>query len=130
MTTKRKCTRKPCRIQSHHHFLSYLSVSSPPKRKLLVRSATSKEIQGLSDLVFNLASNTKVKLNATQRSTLKRHRNRILQLITTPSIPKRRTLLQHGGFLQAVLLPIVASAVVEAGTSLINSLFKINENVK
>lgn len=111
-------------MQNHSHFLSYLATCSKRQRPLLMRSATNSEIRSLSDLVFTLAANKNIRVSPVLRTALSKHKSRILKVITTPSIKARRETLQHGGFLQALLLPVIATLAAEAGSSLVSSLLK------
>lgn len=126
MTRRSKCNY-PCRIHNHRHFIAYLASCKQNRRCALVKTAGSDEIRSLSDLAYNLSANQQLRIKQRHLEELKKHKPRLLKLVTTRSISSRRKLLQHGGFLQALLVPLLATLATEAGQSLLRSLFKQND---
>lgn len=89
-----------------------------------MRFANNDEVRSLSDFTFNVAANKNIRIKPKQRKELQKHKNRIIKVITTRSVARRRKLLQHGGFLQALMIPLLTSLATEVGQQLITSLFK------
>jgi hypothetical protein len=108
------------RLKTHIDELRVLKKAKPSLRKALLKSADNSLICCLSECSHNIL-NGNVKLSPAQKKALQRHRNNLRQLATkkVPLKRKRELLAQRGGFLPALIGPILGIAA-----SLIPQLLK------
>ena len=109
------------RLKANVAFLRLLNKASAPQRKQLVRVANSEQIKSVCECAYNILRKN-VHLSPKQLKKLRKY-SRFVYIAADRSVPlkkKQRTIEQSGGFLPALLIPIltsilggVASSVVE-----------------
>ena len=106
------------RLRSNLDELKVLRKAKPKLRKSIIRAAEKDLITCLSECSHNVL-NGNIQLSAKDKKALKRHRKALRELAKKKlSTTKRRNLLvQRGGFLPALLAPILTVA-----TTLLTSL--------
>ena len=108
---KRKQTEK---LEKYIDLLELLLEATPHQRKLLIEMANGDFLSLISDCCLNVL-NGNVPLEPTRKKRLRKYAPTMRQLISkgdrNKSLKqKRKLMLQHGGFLPALLAPIVGLA--------------------
>ena len=96
------------RLKKHAHSIHVLSKGTPEVCKALIRAGNKDLIQCLCEISHNtLKGNVPVTIE--QKRKLYRYRNIVRELANkrTKSLSKKRKLLQKGGFIGALLGPII-----------------------
>lgn len=96
------------KIKKHAAILKYLAnTASPSTCKSFINTANKEMIDVLCECGLNIL-NGNVHLTANQRKQLNRHKNN-LRCVTSKKTPlkEKKNLLQKGGFLKALLAPIL-----------------------
>jgi hypothetical protein len=99
------------RIERNLFFLKQLCKKPPKDRKILLRSCDNDLINSICEVADNtLLGNVKVKKN--HLKVLKKHANHLKKLRDRKVSVKRKraVLVQNGGFLPALLAPIISLA--------------------
>ena len=106
------------RFKNHIDELKVLKKAKPALRKSILKAADKDLICCLSDCCHNIL-NGNIRLNASQKKSLQRHRKNLRKIATKRTTVKKRRdiLVQKGGFLPALLAPIIGVAA-----SIISSL--------
>jgi hypothetical protein len=106
------------RLKNHLEELKVLQKAKPNLRKNILKAADNSLIQCLCECSHNIL-NGNIKLTSGQKKTLKKHRSNIRLLARREGgVRKKRDLLvQSGGFLPALLVPVLSVAA-----SIISSL--------
>ncbi len=99
------------RVKKHLHTLKLLKTAKPKLRKSLLAQSDNDLIQCLCECCHNVL-NGNIKLSPKQKKALSRHKKHLRNLTTKKlSLKKKRHLLvQKGGFLPALLGPIIGIA--------------------
>ncbi len=102
---------KAQRLKKHFDLLKVLKNSKPNQRKALLQAVEEPVIICICECVKNILYGN-VKLNGSRKKTLAKHANLMRKLIDrkTKTAQKRRLLIQSGGFLPALLAPIIGIA--------------------
>lgn len=98
------------RVRKHSEFLKMLSQCSIKQRKALLKNASSDLLKSICECSLNVLKGN-VRLNARQKGRLTRHK-RSLRLLADRKISykrKKQILIQKGGFLPALLGPIIGT---------------------
>ena len=108
------------RLKAHLDELKVLKKAKPSLRKAIIKSGDSDLICCLSECCHNIL-NGNIKLSAKGKNSLHKHRKHLRDLASKKlSLRKKRNILvQKGGFLPALLAPILSVAA-----SLIGGLIK------
>jgi hypothetical protein len=109
------------RLRRNMEFLKILSKKNLKSRKRLIQGANGDLLKCISDCCLNIC-NGNVKLKGAQQKNICRHKT-LVRTIAKKSVPlykKREILIQKGGALPAILIPILAAA----GSLLIDLLRK------
>ena len=95
------------RLKKHALLLKVLSKADPRLNAILLKGADKELISCLSDCALNVL-NGNVRLTKTHKSKLSRYKKGLRHLAKrNTSGKKRKQILQTGGFLGALLAPIV-----------------------
>jgi len=94
------------RLKKHASMLRALTSSSPNVSKAVIRAADKDLIHTLCECSQNILQGN-VPLTNVQKRRLKRHKNTLRNLCKPQSLQKRKVLLQKGGFLGALLGPVI-----------------------
>lgn len=96
------------RLEKHLDYLSVLRKCKPKQRQAILSNADNELIKTICDCIENLLAG-KVQLSPSQKKQLKRHRNqlRILRSSKKGLKLKKKYIVQNGGFLPALLAPIL-----------------------
>ena len=108
------------RVHKHLKTLEVLETAKPKLRKSILESADSDLIRCLCECCLNILKGN-VELTAAEKRKLSRHK-KFIRHLSSKNIPintKREILVQKGGFLPALLGPILGIAA-----SLIGSLMQ------
>ena len=90
-------------------YLKLLHGAQPAYRKVLLQQAKPEVIKLLSDCALNILKG-KILLTQQEKTRLQPHRKKVRTLANKrTSIKTKKKVLQHGGFLPAFLLPILAA---------------------
>lgn len=114
MAVKNKASIK--RLRKHIDFLSQLSkATKKKKREQLLSIASSDQIQAVIDCIKNvLRGSVPVDFTPTKKRYLRRFKQIYSELLKdrkrVPINSKKRILIQKGGFLTALLPPVIAVA--------------------
>ena len=108
------------RLKKHIDELKVLKKAKPKLRKSILKAADNQLIHCLCECCHNVL-NGNVELSAKQKKALQKHRRRLRELVAKKTSQKKRRdiLVQNGGFLPALLAPVlgVATALI---TQLLN----------
>jgi len=96
------------RVKKYRHHLRQLRDASPKIRKILVNNCHPEMLSCICECAVNVLRGH-VPLNNAQKNKLRRHK-RSLRLLTDKKVAAKRKkrLLQTGGFLGALLTPILS----------------------
>ena len=95
------------RLKKHAHVLRALMTTSPAVTKAIIRSSDRDLVNTLCECCFNVLKGN-VQLTPSQKKKLQRHKNTLRQLSNKKhSLKRKRHLLQKGGFLGALLGPVI-----------------------
>ena len=99
------------RVKKHLDVLRVLKSAKPKLRSSILKAAEKELIQCLSECSHNVLAGN-IKLSPKQRQALCKHRKSLRDLgrKQTKVDRKRKILIQKGGFLPALLTPILAIA--------------------
>ena len=93
--------------KKHAHVLRALMTTSPAVTKAIIRSSDRDLVNTLCECCFNVLKGN-VQLTSSQKKKLQRHKNTLRQLSNKKhSLKRKRHLLQKGGFLGALLGPVI-----------------------
>lgn len=95
------------RLQKHAPTLRALSTISPAMCKAVIKAADKDLINTLCECSHNVLKGN-VPLTPAQKNRLRRHKRTLRGLVQKQSLGKKKTLLQSGGFLGALLGPVVS----------------------
>ena len=97
-------------VKKHGDFLKVLAKCNPKQRKALLQHISPDLLKCLCECCLNVLKGN-VSLSTSQKRQLSRHR-RVLRSLAdrkTPNKRKKQLLLQKGGFLPALLGPIIST---------------------
>ena len=100
------------RLKRNLCFIESLKKAKPKQRKAILETADRDLIQCLVECIFNVL-NGNVKINNSELGQLKKHAKILRQLVNNnrDGIKKKKDILiQKGGFLPALLTPILGIA--------------------
>ena len=99
------------RLERNLDFLRVLCKTKPKQRKLILENSTNDLVLCICEIIDNVLRGT-VKLLPSQKKALKKHRKVLRQLSERKgNIKARRAILvQKGGFLPAILAPVLTIA--------------------
>ena len=97
-------------VKSNAHLLKVLAECSPKLRKSILTNASVDLLQSLCECCLNIL-NGNVRLNSHQKRKLVRHKHKLRALADRKVSNKRKKqlLVQQGGFLGAVLGPVLTT---------------------
>ena len=100
------------RLKRHVDELKVLKKAKPKLRQSILKAADNQLIHCLCECCHNVL-NGNVKLSPKQKKALQKHKKHLrkLTLKKTPVKKRRAILVQNGGFLPALLAPIIGVAV-------------------
>ena len=94
-------------LKKHGEMLKFLSAMKPATAKTIVKAVSPEFIRVLCECCHNVLKGN-VPLTANQKRKLCRHKNKLRSLTQKKlSIKRRKQILQQGGFLGALIGPIV-----------------------
>lgn len=98
------------RIESNVPFLQFLASAKPTQRKEVIRTASDQQVNCLCECALNVLRG-KPDLTAREREVLRRHKRLIYTLVDKKvgAKKKKQVLQQSGGFLPALITPIVGA---------------------
>ena len=104
--------RKASRVSSNEAYLRLLHDTNSKQRKQLIKIGNSDQINSVCECAFNILRKN-ITLNPTQLSKLRRYRKFVYRVADKkiPISQKRKALEQSGGFLPALLAPILGVAL-------------------
>lgn len=95
------------RLKKHAALLRFLGKAKPAISKSVIKSADRELLNTFCECSLNVLNGT-VPLTTKQRSRLKKHKAKLRSLVAKRVSNKRKlALLQNGGFLSALLSPII-----------------------
>ena len=95
------------RLKKHINTLHVLNSAKPSFRKSIIQNGSYDLIKCLCDCAHNIRKGT-IKLSPNQEKCLSRHCHCLDQLTSKKvSLKTKRKILQKGGFLPALLAPII-----------------------
>ena len=100
------------RVKRNFNYLTLLGKCKNTMRKAILKESDKDLVAAVCDCVLNI-SNGVIPLNANVKSKLRRHKLKLRNL-TKKNLSikkKRRLLIQHGGSILPILLPIVTTAI-------------------
>ena len=96
------------RITRHASLLKHLCKAKPKTIRSIIKTGDKDLISVFSECALNVLKGV-VPLTSGQRSKLKRHKNCLRDLVEKKtSLQKKKKILQRGGFLGALLPPIIS----------------------
>ena len=97
-------------LKKHSDMLSVMSKANPKVNKVLIQNANKDLVYCLCECALNVLKGN-VTLNRGQKRKLTRHKQGLRSLVQPKtSILKKKKILQQGGFLPALLGPILGIA--------------------
>jgi hypothetical protein len=110
----------PKRLKRNISLLDVLNKADKAQRNAVINTATKDQIQCICDCASNILDEN-IKLKESDLRKLKRYQNFIRYLASKDgNIEKKKLIIQHGGFLPALLTPILGLA----GSLLIDAIRK------
>jgi hypothetical protein len=108
-------------LRKHAGFLKTLCACNPTTQKSLLQAASPEVIDCLCEICFNILHG-KVPLSSKQKSKLSTYKSSLRKL-TKKSTPNtgRRKLLQKGGFIGALLGPLLKTVIAPLASSLLTA---------
>jgi hypothetical protein len=99
-------------IERNHPYLSFLAVAPANQRKEILRTSSNGQIQCLCECAYNILQG-QVPTSPQHKRELKKYRKLIYTLVDkrVPYTKKKSQLQQSGGFLPALIAPVVAALV-------------------
>ena len=95
------------RLKRHASTLKFLSSCDTPTAKAIIKSSKGDFINCISDVCHNILKGN-LKISPTEKSKLQRHRSIIRKIADRKTTQKhKRLLIQRGGFLGALLSPLL-----------------------
>ena len=110
-----KAINMSSRVKKHMHLLQFLCHCERPQRKALLTSLNKDQINSICECIDNfLSGNVSIDIELKQKLYKKKAILRKLRDKGVNHRSKKRLLVQHGGFLPALLLPVlsVASSII------------------
>jgi len=99
------------RIKRHAKTLSYLAECDKHNCKAIINAAGSELLNCFSDICYNVLKG-KVSLSPTEENNLRKYKNILRKIADKKSTLKtKKTLVQKGGFLSALLGPLIESVL-------------------
>ena len=104
------------RLKRNLDLLRVLRKSTPPQRKAILKNYGKDLILCICEIIDNLLQGT-VRLSPAQKKTLSKHKSILRQLANKKRAvtEKKKILVQKGGFLPAVLAPVLSVAATLLG---------------
>ena len=107
MTTKKKKRNNTHRLQKHAAVLKWLSQAKPKAAKTMIKVADNDLVDALGECSLNILAGN-VPLTTTEKKKLSRYKTPLRTVAKkTVARKKKKALLQKGGFLGAILGPIL-----------------------
>ena len=98
-------------MKQHADALRFLGKCNPQQRKAIIEHGDAGLIDSLCECALNLLKGH-VRLNPKQKKTLFKHKQRLRALTNKRMARKKKAILnQHGGFVGALLAPVLKSIV-------------------
>ena len=95
------------RLKKNAPLLKMMSKAKPPVVKAILKTCDRDLIATLCDIALNVLK-SHVSLTPSQKRRLSRHKHTLRQLVKKQvSLKKKKALLQKGGFLGALLKPVL-----------------------
>lgn len=108
------------RLRENIHLLNVLKNAKPKFRNIILKNCDPSVIKLFSELAYNVL-NSNIPINSECKSRLRCHKRKLRLLRKKNiSIRKKRIILQRGGFLVSVLLPILTSVAASLISRAIN----------
>ena len=100
------------RLRKHSPLLKALASTTPGVTKAIIRAGDKDLINTLCECGYNVLKGN-VPLTSPQKKRLNRHKNTLRTLTKgkSKSLKKKKVLLQKGGFLGALLAPIIGTVL-------------------
>lgn len=99
------------RMKKNAHFLRALHQGDKRVRQALLKGASRDEINCLCEICLNVLKG-KVKLSSKQKAELSTYKNSLRKLASKSTAgPKKRSLLQRGGLIGALLGPLIRTVI-------------------
>ena len=96
------------KVKREQEMLRFLVRAKPPAVKAIVKNASPHLIQTLCECCHNVLKGN-VPLTPAQKRRLRRHKTSIRELTKKKlSLKKRKQILQQGGFIGALLGPVIS----------------------
>ena len=103
-------------VQNHRDTLLYLYRARPRIIKAVIKEADSSLINAISELAVNVLKGT-VPLSSRQKAKLKAYKSQLRRLVEKrTSLLQKKTIVQKGGFLPALLGPLTKLLIPLAST--------------
>lgn len=100
------------RVKKYADTLKYLAYYNKASGKSIINSAEPELVNCFSDICYNIL-NGKVTLSQTERNKLAKYKSQIRKIANKRTTQKtKKTLIQKGGFLSALLGPLLGSIIV------------------
>ena len=104
-----KSNKVPARLRRNVSFIKLLSQAKPCMTKQYIKHASKDQLSCLLDCCLNVLKGN-VRLTSNQLRSLRRHKKNLLNVVKkSTSDKKRRQILQRGGFLGAILKPVIGT---------------------
>lgn len=107
------------RVNKYKDTLDFLTKCDHNTAKAVIKAAKPDFICCVSDICFNIL-NGRVPLKASEKETLAKYKNYIRKIADKRETQKtKRQLIQKGGFLGALLKPLIGSVIAPVAKSLL-----------
>ena len=97
-------------LEDNVKLLQLLYKCKSPSVKKYILEKDNELIDCLCDCAHNILQGN-IPLSLTEESKLRKHKQKLRDLVTKISKKKKKKILQTGGFLPALLAPVVASVI-------------------
>ena len=100
------------RLRDNQAFLTLLTSASPIQRNQLIRTASKDQLESICECAHNIFRRN-VALSPSELSNIRKHREIVYKVASkNVSLPRKRAILeQSGGFLPALLAPIIGTII-------------------
>lgn len=118
------------RLKRNAHLLHALAHSHPSVRKTILRGADKDLADCVSECSYNVLKGN-VKITPSQKAKLTRYKQQLRKVANRrASLKQRHKIIQTGGFLPALLAPLLGSVIAPLAKTIVGGIVKATKRKK
>lgn len=118
------------RLKRNAHILNALAHSKPSVRNAILRSRNHDLTHCIGECAFNLLRGN-IPLTSSQKAKLTRYKQQLRQVANRRvSLQNKNKIIQKGGFLPALLAPLLSTVIAPLAKTVIGGIVKAIKNKK